>query len=166
MKTLVVGLGNPHLGDDGVGWKVAEALKLRLPESARADVACLSLGGVGLMERLIGYDHAILVDALEMDAPLGTISVLKLSQLPRFSGFHVHGAGDMSLLEALELGRDVGARLPSEVVVVGIAAEHIHAFREGLSPQVAQVVPCVVNIVLDLYTELSSEGELHGRLEA
>ena len=38
MKTLVVGLGNPILGDDGVGWKVADAVEKLLPPGAPIDV--------------------------------------------------------------------------------------------------------------------------------
>ena len=44
MKTLIVGLGNPILGDDGVGWRVAEEVKKQLPPDAQVDVICLSLG--------------------------------------------------------------------------------------------------------------------------
>ena len=71
MKTLIVGLGNPILGDDGIGWKVAEEMEKHLTEGAPVEVMCLSLGGISLMEHLIGYDHVILVDAFEMDAPVG-----------------------------------------------------------------------------------------------
>ena len=155
MKTLVVGLGNPLLGDAGAGCRVAAAIARRLPEAAPVEVTCLSLGGIGLMEHLIGCDHVILVDALEMDAPPGSISVLKLSQLPNYSGFRIHGAHDVSLQKAMELGKDMGAHLPDDVVIVGIATERIHAFSECLSPPVEQVVPVAVNIVLNLLEEIS-----------
>lgn len=157
MKTLVVGLGNPLLGDAGVGCRVAAEITKRLPEAAAVEVACLSLGGIGLMEHLIGCDHVILVDAFEMDAPPGSISVLKLSQLPNYSGFRIHGANDVSLQRALELGREMGAHLPDDVVIVGIATERIHAFSKSLSPPVEQVVPVAVNIVLGLLKEIPGE---------
>ena len=60
-SVLVIGLGNPILGDDGVGWRVAEEVKRRLgivdfgsqsavknPQSA-IEVDCVSLGGLSLM---------------------------------------------------------------------------------------------------------------------
>ena len=59
MKTLVVGLGNPTLGDDGVGWKVAEEIEQHLPHGQSIAVDRLSLGGISLMEHLIGYDRTI-----------------------------------------------------------------------------------------------------------
>jgi hydrogenase maturation protease len=162
MKTLIVGLGNPILGDDGVGWKVAEELQKQLPEDAAMDVECLSLGGIGLMEHLIDYDRVIIVDAFSMDAPVGSISVLKLSQLPNYSAYHITNMHDTSLQKAMELGREMGAHLPEDVMIVGIATEHIHDFSEYLSSLVERVVPCVVNIVLDLLNEISKEDENQG----
>ena len=113
-RMLVIGLGNPNLGDDGVGWKVAEELKKRLSPALPVDVDCLSLGGVSLMEHLIGYDCAILIDAFALDEPLGSILVLKLSDLPNYSAFHTTSTHDTSLQNAIELGRSMGAKLPDE----------------------------------------------------
>lgn len=164
MKTLIVGLGNPILGDDGVGWKVADEVKKRLPATAPIDVLCLSLGGISLMEHLIGYDNVILVDAFEMDAPDGTVSVLKLSQLPNYSAFHTTSIHDTSLQKAMELGREMGAHLPDDVTIVGVATEHIHEFSEDLSPPVARMIPCIVKIVLNLLSEYMNE-EPNGHLQ-
>jgi hydrogenase maturation protease len=161
MKVLIVGLGNPILGDDGVGWKVAEQVHRRLPEGPPVEVLCLSLGGLSLMEHLIGYDHVILVDAFSTDAPVGSISVLRLSQLPNYSAFHITSIHDTSLQKAMELGREMGAHLPEDVMIVGVATECIHDFSEDLSLPVARVVPCVVNIVLDLLRESLGEGSLN-----
>jgi hydrogenase maturation protease len=161
MKTIVVGLGNPILGDDGVGWKVAEEVKRRL--TSPSPPTPLPQGGIGLMEHLIGFDRAIIVDAFTTDAPVGSISVLKLSQLPNYSAFHIASAHDTSLQNALELGRTMGAPLPDEVMVVGIATECIHEFNEDLSPPVTRAVPSVVRIVLDLLNEyaLNKAEESH-----
>lgn len=157
MKTLVVGLGNPALGDDGVGWQVVRKVCKNLPEGLHVQVNCLTLGGLGLMEHLIGYDRAILVDAFATDSPVGSISVLKLNQLPNYSAFHIAGEHDTSLQKAIEMGKEMGAHLPSDIMVVGITTERIHQFSKELSQSVEQVVPCVVNIVLDLIKEYSNE---------
>lgn len=159
MKTLVVGLGNPILGDDGVGWKVAEEVCKNLPDDLRVDVECLSLGGISLMEHLIGYDRVVIVDAFETDTMPGSISVLKLGQLPNYSAYHITSVHDTSLQKAMELGREMGAHLPEDVMIVGIATERIHEFSEDLSRPVARMVPCVVKIVLDLLREVSEIEE-------
>ena len=149
-RILVIGLGNPILGDDGVGWKVAEEVKKQLPSDMPVDMECLSLGGISLMEHLIGYDRAILVDAFALDEPIGSILVLKLSDLPNYSAFHTTSPHDTSLQNAIELGRSVGAYLPYDIMIVGIATKHVYDFSNELSPPVAETVPQAAHIVLDL----------------
>jgi len=159
MKTIVVGLGNPILGDDGVGWRVAEEVKKLLTASSSlfpegdgsvVDVECLSLGGISLMEHLIDYQRAILIDAFNLDEPLGSILTLKLSDLPDYSAFHVTSAHDTSLQMAIELGKSMGAQLPDDVTIIGIATIRIYDFSEELSPLVSDAVPQAAQIVLNM----------------
>ncbi len=165
-RMLVVGLGNPILGDDGVGWRVAEEVKRQLPspfqgggQGIRVDVDCLSLGGLSLMERLVGYDRAILIDAFALDEPVGSILVLKLSDLPNYSAFHTTSAHDSSLQNAIELGRSMGAPLPDDVEIVGIATRRIYDFSEELTPPVAEAVPFAAGVVLDLLKQAVDNRE-------
>jgi len=153
MKTIIVGLGNPILGDDGVGWKVAEDVKNHLDPDSRVNVMCASLGGISLMERLIGYDGAILIDAFTIESSAGSISVLRLDQLPNYSAYHIASIHDTSLQNAIELGRFMGAQLPTDIMVVGIAIQPIYEFSDELSPAVAGIVPCAACIVLDMLKE-------------
>jgi hydrogenase maturation protease len=171
MKTIVVGLGNPILGDDGVGWKVAEEVRKELNSSSLlrpsyrdasqsptgrgvggegVDVEFLSIGGISLMEHLIGYQHAILIDAVNYGRATGSIIVCQLDEMPDHSAFHMTGAHDTSLQNALKLGKAIGADLPEHVTVVGIGAQLVHEFGEELSSQVAQAIPRAVQIVMHL----------------
>jgi hydrogenase maturation protease len=152
-RVLVMGLGNPMLGDDGVGWRVAEELKRQLSPDLPVDVDCISLGGISLMEHLIGYHCAILVDAFPLEEPIGSILILKLSDLPNYSAFHTTSAHDISLKKAIEMGKSMGAQLPDDVTVVGIATKHVCDFSKSLSPPVAEAVPQAVKFVLDLIGE-------------
>jgi hydrogenase maturation protease len=155
-RVLVIGLGNPILGDDGVGWKVAEEVKKQLTPEMSVDMECLSLGGISLMEHLIDYDRAIMIDAFALDEQIGSILVLKLSDLPNYSAFHTASPHDTSLQNAIELGRSMGAHLPNDIMVVGIATKHVCDFRKALSPPVADAVPQAAHIVLDLLKQTIS----------
>lgn len=64
MKTLVIGLGNPILTDDGVGIYAAQAVREALPINSKVAVKELSVGGLALMEAMVGYNYVILIDAL------------------------------------------------------------------------------------------------------
>jgi hydrogenase maturation protease len=150
MKTIVIGLGNPILGDDGVGWVVAEAVMNQLPPDLDVDVDRLSLGGISLMERLIGYDRAILIDALISECEPGLVIVSKLEELPDTAAFHLTSIHDMTLQNAMKLGRQMGAKLPQDLTVIGISAKHIYDFREELSLPVQDAVPKAAQLVREM----------------
>ena len=152
-SVLVIGLGNPILGDDGVGWQVAEEVKRQLPRDLPVQVNCLSVGGISLMEHLIGYDCVILIDAFALEEPIGSILILKLGDLPNYSAFHTPSAHNTSLKTAIELGKSMGAQLPDDVTVVGIATKRVCDFSRILSPPVAESVPQAAKFVLDLLGE-------------
>ena len=147
---MVIGLGNPILGDDGVGWCVAKEVKHLIDPDLPVDVDYLSLGGISLMEHLIGYECIILVDAYFSEEEFGTIKVSRLDEIPDYSAFHITSAHDTSLLNAMKLGKDLGAQLPDDVMVVGISAKHVYDFSEELSSPVAEAIPKATQIVLDL----------------
>jgi len=122
MKTMVIGLGNPILGDDDEGWVVAQEIsKLELSRSSSIVVECLSVCGLILMERLVGYHRAILVDALQTGLHLpGTVIQLQLADLPEQTSSHMVSAHDASLKTALTHGHEMGVQLPEQIIVVGI----------------------------------------------
>ena len=63
MKTLVLGIGNPILGDDGVGFHIAQELAKEIKDE-NIDVKDTSAGGLNLLELIAGYDKLILIDAI------------------------------------------------------------------------------------------------------
>ena len=150
VKTIIVGLGNPILGDDGAGWKVAEEVKKQITPHPSVTVEFLSLGGISLMEHLIGYERAILIDAMASDHAPGSVTTSNLTQTPDVSAFHTTSAHDTSLQNALELGKVMGAALPEQITVVGVATNHVYDFSEELSLPVAQAISTATQIVIDL----------------
>ena len=79
-KTLVLGLGNVIMGDEGVGVHVVRAVEQnRLP----AGVECLDggTGGFILLEPMQSADRIILIDAAADENPIGTVT----RTTPRFS---------------------------------------------------------------------------------
>jgi hydrogenase maturation protease len=151
MTTLLIGLGNPILGDDGIGWRVVQAVEAALPAAAAVEVDYLSLGGLSLMERLIGYERAIIVDSIQTRAgQLGQVHVFNLATLPDLAAGHTTAAHDTSLQTALALGRRMGESLPEEVLVVAVEAERVYDFSDELSEAVAAAIPAARAAVLGL----------------
>ena len=147
MRTLVVGLGNPLLSDDGVGLVVARALRERLPDRCDVDVEEDFNGGLRLMERMVGYDRAIVVDAIRTGGVAGSIHRLRGGDVPTQ---HSASGHDASLRTALDFGRSVGAALPGDegVLLIGIEAADVSTFGTRCTPQVQAAVPLAVETVL------------------
>ena len=143
--TLVLGLGNPLRGDDGVGVRVAQHLaKAYLPGDV--DVVDGGTRGLGLVSLLEGRQRAIVVDAADMGKAPGQVVRFVLEDA-RLLGedegqFSIHAAG---LREALLLARALGI-LPQEVVFFGVQPARI-AWETGLSPQVEAALPSLVEVV-------------------
>ena len=156
MPILLIGLGNPILGDDGIGWKVVEEIEPLIAPAIRADIETdyLSLGGLALMERITGYEKAIIVDAILSGIhPPGTVTVHNLAELPDHSSGHTASSHDTSLQTAMRMGQELGEKLPDEVIVVGIEAKSVYDFTEAINPEVEEAIPQAVQIVLSILSQ-------------
>jgi hydrogenase maturation protease len=155
---LVVGLGSPDRGDDGVGPAVARAVATRLPEVAVVDHE----DPTELLDLWSGHDPVVVVDAVRSGAVAGTVHWVETGQAARpvstrawdHSG---HGSSHaLGLGEMVELGRALG-RLPTRLVVVGVEAE---CFDHGtpLTPRVAAAVPDAADQVCGAVSAVRPEG--------
>jgi hydrogenase maturation protease len=153
---LVLGLGNPILRDDGVGWRVLEEAQVRCAAEMQCtspvEFDCVSLGGLALMERLIGYDRAVLVDAVQTRGGTpGAVYRLGLDDLPTLNADAVH---DATLKAALRLGRDLGAELPDDITIIAVEAADVLNFGEALSPEVEAAVPEAARLVVEALSDM------------
>jgi hydrogenase maturation protease len=152
MKTLLLGLGNPIVSDDSVGLKVATLLKERLAGREDVEVSEDYWGGLRLMERLIGYDRAIVIDAICTGSLPGTLHRLAPGDIGTQRSASAH---DVNLATALEFGRKAGVSLPANerIILVGIEAEEILNFGERCTPAVEAAIPKAVEMVLKILEE-------------
>lgn len=148
MKTIIIGLGNPLVTDDSVGLRVVEQLKSRLADRADVEVSEDYWGGLRLMERMIGFDRAIVVDAIQTGAQPGTIHLLTPDSIPTQRSASAH---DMNLSTALAFGRKADMHLPEDnhIRLVGIEAEDVLNFGEQCTPAVQAVIPQAVEAVIE-----------------
>jgi hydrogenase maturation protease len=159
VKTLVVGLGNPILGDDGIGWQIAQKLQQLKEIPSDVTIECLAIGGISLMEALIDYDRAILIDAIVThQVPVGSVTCYKLGDLPNLNTGHMSSAHDTSLVEALQLGRSLGAHLPVDISIVAIESQKVYDFSEDMTPAVAAAIPLGLKFIQDLLIESNPEN--------
>ncbi|GIK67224.1 MAG: hydrogenase expression/formation protein [Chloroflexota bacterium] len=171
-RILIIGLGNPLLGDDGFGWRVASHVECALQEQSKTvgegethssmvaavEVERLAVGGLRLMEQMIGYDAAILIDAITLgQQPIGSLYSYSLESLPSYSVGHLYSAHDTSLQVALEMGRNLVAKLPDAIWVIGVEVEPTFIFSESLTPAIMAAVPCAVQLVIKKLDQIAEE---------
>lgn len=162
MKTLVLGLGNPILSDDGVGIHVVRAAAARYEQDDGDEVVFeeASAGGLRLLEVIAGYDRLVLVDAIQTRGGIpGTRRRLSIADVQ--SSMHAGSTHDLSFSGALAFGRKLGMKLPpdAEILIFAIEAEDVLTFGEALTPSVAAALPRAVDELLaDLKRMLPGRG--------
>jgi hydrogenase maturation protease len=150
VKTIVIGLGNPILGDDGFGWRVVESIRPSLDKRG-ISAECLAEAGLGLMERVIGFDKLIVVDCVvDEKLPIGEVLLIDLGRHP-FWGAHFRSAHEADLQTALKVGTSLGEKLPAEIKVVAVSVEKNFILTEKLSEKISAAVPMAAALILDLF---------------
>jgi len=144
-KTAIVGLGNPSHGDDGVGPVVARHVCDLLRGKVNVDLLEHAASAFGLVERLVGYQRAVIVDALtDVQAEVGTVNQVEIQEPSSCSFLSFHTAG---FHDILTLARMVGLEVPSTVVMYGIAIKEPETFSENLSAELTAKLPQIVRAV-------------------
>jgi hydrogenase maturation protease len=142
-KTLVLGLGNVIVGDEGIGVHVVRSL---VQHPLPPGVECLDggTGGFILLEPLQGADHIILVDATTDENPIGTVT----RTTPKFSRDYpptltAHDIGVKDLLDAFYMqGGD------RDVILYAITIDpHQHISME-LSAECKKAADAAVELIL------------------
>jgi hydrogenase maturation protease len=142
---VVLGLGNVLCSDDGLG--VVAVRRIGARGRLSGDVRVLDGGTLGLS--LLPYFETaravVLVDAVALDAPPGTLVRLERAELGRgLERLSVHQVGVADLVEAA----DLMGWLPDDVVLLGLVPETT-ALGLDLSPAVADAMPALVAAVVD-----------------
>jgi hydrogenase maturation protease len=138
---LVIGLGNPLMGDDGIGWHVAERLAAdpRLP--AGVEAIC---GGTDLLRcasQIEGRRRVVLVDAVEDDAPPGSVSVIGegAADLRQEHAHHLSAGQAMQLLRLT---------MPVSFTLLGVSVPSAR-MASDLSPALSASMPAILDRVIE-----------------
>ncbi|MEW1612587.1 MULTISPECIES: hydrogenase maturation protease [unclassified Streptomyces] len=157
-RTLVAGVGNIFLQDDGFGVETVRKLggldPSRLPPGT--ELMDAGIRGVHLAYRLLeGYRTLVLVDLVSRGGPPGTLYTVDVGPRPpdahhRPGPLDTHAMDPATVLGLLhDLHAGAGGTLPGEVYVVGCEPRDTGE-GIGLSPPVGRAVDAAVGVVLDL----------------
>lgn len=138
-KTLILGIGNPILRDDRIGYILVQELRSHI-SSPGIEFKETSLAGLNLAELMVGFESAIIIDAIQSGGTPGAVYCMHPED------FHPHGVNqsdqhNTGLLQALALGKKLGWPMPQDVTIVAIEAGDVSNFGDDLTPDVARAIP-------------------------
>lgn len=143
-RTLVLGIGNILMRDEGVGVRVIEAMR-NLPMPANVELLDGGTSGVDLVDEVADRTKVIVIDAVKTDGKPGTVFRFGAADLIRDTegALSLHEFG---LLDTLMTAEHLGCA-PKEVVIFGIQPKEVSVGLE-LSAEVAETLPKVIELVL------------------
>jgi hydrogenase maturation protease len=150
MNTLVLGLGNPILSDDGVGLKVVQKLR-NIKPPLEADFKETAIAGLSILDEVDGYKKLIVVDSIKTgkDKP-GSIYKLKpenFSCTTQLSNSH-----GIDFFTALKFGKECGYTVPEEIHIFAVEVLDNTTFSEYCTPDVEASVSMVVQKITEEVT--------------
>jgi hydrogenase maturation protease len=154
--TLVLGLGNVLLGDEGLGVWVAESLRRRFEFPSSVTILDGGTLGLDLLPRLDGVDRLLMIDAVRSGGVPGDLVRLEGDAVGRALDIKIspHQVGVQELLAAARLtGRE-----PSLVALCGMEPERLEP-GTGFSPRVREGLPRLQARVLDELRRWGVPGE-------
>jgi len=148
-RTLVVGIGNPIMGDDGVGIHVLRRLR-DATSSPHKDLEFkeLGIGGIKLVEEILDYENVFIIDAIESVTTIGDINEFSPEQFK--STYHETAPHDVNFITALEFYRKMQPhRIPKTIRIFTISIKNEFDFKERLSPPIQQAAERLIVLLSD-----------------
>lgn len=153
-KTLIAGLGNILLGDEGVGVRVIEEMEKRFTLSADLSLLDGGTAGYALIDYIKGYDRLIMIDAVRGGKKPGTIYRLSADDIQQRTDLKLSGH-QISLPDVLLLAGKLD-KLP-EILLIGIEPKDMDYDLE-LSSEVKGAAEKVIALLAqELFISPSSE---------
>lgn len=141
MRTVILGIGNTILSDEGVGVRAALALREAFDLPQGVEVIDGGTAGMELLDPLTDVDLLVVLDAVKSGKPAGSMVVLTGREVPVFfrSKLSPHQVSICDVLAALEFA----GHPPGDLVLIGVEPASLELGTE-LTPEIAARVPEMV----------------------
>ena len=140
VPTVVIGLGSPLMGDDGLGLVALEGLRALVPPSG-LELVDGGTWGMNLLPVIEAADRVLLLDAIDCNAAPGALLELVGDQVPRY--FEVKlSPHQIDLRDVLALAELRGA-LPRELIALGIQPARVE-METALSAEASAAMPALL----------------------
>jgi hydrogenase maturation protease len=147
-KTLILGLGNDILTDDGIGPRLVHDLGQMIDQSdVKFDTACC--GGLEIVEYIKDYEKVVFIDAIRTrDGKPGDVYYFLPSDFQET--MHLSNLHDVNFLIALNLGRILEMNLPSDLHIIAVEIIEDMEFSKEFTMPLKEKYPIILEKVLVL----------------
>ncbi len=132
--TLVLGIGNPNMGDDGIGIKVTDEIKRQGLEIA---TDCLYYISFEILDKIIGYNRVIIVDAADFGMKYSDISLVTYRNISQ--NLYLANSHGLSLYHVLKLGYEVfNDQMPDQLYLLLVQTGKIERFKREIDKKITK----------------------------
>lgn len=144
--TVVIGLGNPLMGDDGLGIAVAQRLLADWDLPDEVQVVDGGTWGLNLLPVIEDAERVLLIDAIDIGARPGTLNRVPRERLPRYLATKI-SPHEVDLRDVLALA-ELRGTLPADTTAIGLQPETV-TLRDRLSPCIAERLDGLIAAVVE-----------------
>jgi hydrogenase maturation protease len=162
IRTLILGIGNTLLSDEGAGIHMLDYLREHFPELPEVDYLDGGTLSFTLATWIEAAGNLIVIDAAELQAPPGSVEVFAGQEMDRFAGKTKRSVHEVSLGDLLAIAHLTGA-LPERRALIAIQPQNID-WGSSLSTPVREALPAAAQQVADLLRQWYPQDLLAGRM--
>jgi hydrogenase maturation protease len=154
-KTLILGLGNNILTDDGIGPRLVNDLS-RMINDPGLKFTTASCGGLEILEYIKDYERVVFIDSIRIrDGKPGDVYYFVPSEFRETS--HLSNLHDINFLTALKLGNSLNLGLPVDLHILAVEIIEDMVFSEEFTPLLKEKYPTILEEVFLLVKQITGK---------
>ncbi len=143
--TVVLGLGNPLMSDEGIGVFLISRLSMLADSFPSVEFADAGTGGMSLLHYFEGRDKVVIIDCANMNEEPGKIkrfTPAQVKSVKQLAHFSLH---EQDLLKIIEIAKQLG-QCPKKIVIFGIQPKNV-SFGQSLSEELEQKIDDYISVI-------------------
>jgi hydrogenase maturation protease len=154
-KTLVLGIGNEILSDDGIGPRLVRNLS-EMIDDPNVNFKTAFCGGLEIMEYIRGYEKVIIIDSIyTRKGKPGNVYCFTPSDFRETS--NLSNLHDVNFITALHLGDILELNIPSDLHIIAVEIIEDREFSEKLTPLLSMRYPEILEEVTALIKKIIND---------
>ena len=156
-STLILGIGNTLLGDEGAGVHALERVRALLGDATDVELVDAGTLCFTLLPTLEAYRRLVVLDAAQLNAPAGTVATFEGTAMDEFLGRPRRSVHEVGLCDLMDMARFSGC-FPQHRVLIGIQPEFVD-WSEACSPPVAAALDEAAQRAVDCVRRWDAEAD-------